>query len=80
MEFVAAIPTVIFTVAFVALGYTFCVLTGKFRFRAGSEVVFAVLALVTTVAAVVIMIAFPRSVDAPAVGALELALFAWFSG
>ena len=57
--FVTAIAAVILPVTRVDLCDTFCILASEFGFRAGPVVILAVLALIRTVAAVVVVVTHP---------------------
>lgn len=58
-KLVRSITTVVLSVTFVVLRNTFCVLTGKLLFGASAVVILAEFSLVTSVAAIVVVVTFP---------------------
>ncbi len=79
VEFIAAISTIVFAVAFVIQTDTFGILTAEFiRLIALPINIFAVFGLIAAIPTVVVMIAFPALVDATTIVAFELIVGAFF--
>ena len=80
INLITIVPAVIFSIAFIIFGNTFGIATGKFSVIALAVVIFAIFGFVTAIPTIVIMIAFPKSIDASAVVTSELVNRAFLKG